>query len=155
MIFTYQASEGPRSLEIELRDGQLKVGEESYPCDGRFVWIDGRRIPFWTQREGESIHVWLDGEAFTFEVPDPRRRRTEATSAGAASGLIKAQMPGKILSLAVKAGDQVAKGQNLLVMESMKMELALDASLSGTVTSVDVEVGQMVSLGQTLVKLEA
>jgi biotin carboxyl carrier protein len=62
-------------------------------------------------------------------------------------------MPGKILSLAVKVGDTVVKGQNLLVMESMKMELALDAPLDGTVDSVDVSIGQLVAQGERLVKI--
>lgn len=154
MTFTYAGPEGPVSLELELSEGQLTVGAESYPCDGRFVWLEGRRVPFWAHRDGDQVRVWLDGEAFTFSVPDPRQRRAATAAAGEASGVVKAQMPGKILTLAVKPGDSVSKGQNLLVMESMKMELALNAPLDGTVAAVDVQVGDMVNLGQALVKLE-
>lgn len=155
MTFSYETADGEKRLEFDLAKDVLRIGDESYPCDGRFVWLDGRRVPFWTHRERETVSVWLDGEAFTFSVRDPRKRSTAKTEDGAASGQVKAQMPGKVLSLAVKPGDTVVKGQNLLVMESMKMELALNAPLDGVVETVAVDIGQMVSLGQILVALQA
>lgn len=155
MTFSYETADGEKRLEFELAKDVLRIGDESYPCDGRFVWLDGRRVPFWTHRERETVSVWLDGEAFTFSIRDPRKRSASTAEDGVTSGQVKAQMPGKILSLAVKPGDAVKKGQNLLVMESMKMELALNAPTDGLVETVAVEVGQMVSLGQVLVALKA
>ena len=155
MTFSYQTADGEKRLEFDLSKNMLRIADESYPCDGRFVWLEGRRVPFWTHRDGETVSVWIDGEAFTFTVRDPRKRSTAKAEDGEASGQVKAQMPGKILSLAVKPGDAVTKGQNLLVMESMKMELALNAPLDGIVETVAVDIGQMVSHGQVLVTLQA
>ena len=155
MTFTYETADGGARLEFELSESVLRIEGESYSCDGRSVWLDGRRVPFWTHRDGDTLQVWLDGEAFTFKVRDPRKRSAATADAGTASGQVKAQMPGKILSLAVRPGDSVTKGQNLLVMESMKMELALNAPLDGVVETVPVVAGQMVSLGQILVSLKA
>jgi acetyl/propionyl-CoA carboxylase alpha subunit len=151
--FTYQTSEGESKVEFELSGGKLTVGGQAYECDGRSVWVAGRRIPFWTYQHGDKVSVWLDGEVFSFTHRDPRQRTNESATAGDSGGLVSAQMPGKILSLAVKVGDTVVKGQNLLVMESMKMELALDAPLDGTVDSVDVSIGQLVAQGERLVKI--
>ena len=67
---------------------------------------------------------------------------------------MKAQMPGKVLQVSVKVGDAVEAGANLLLMESMKMELAMDAPVAGVVTKVEVSPEQMVSQGDLLVEIE-
>lgn len=152
--FTHLTAEGEESVAFDLVDGQLLVDGQSYRCDGKSVWLEGRRVPFWTHQRGDKVSVWLDGEVFRFTAKDPRQRSQAGGATAPSSGLVAAQMPGKILSLAVKVGDQVKAGQNLLVMESMKMELALDAPLEGTVASVAISVGQMVAQGDELVRLE-
>jgi biotin carboxyl carrier protein len=151
--FIHQTSEAEQSVSYDYTAGKLTVEGQVYDCDGRSVWVDGKRIPFWTHREGDKISVWLDGEVTTFAHKDPRQRQANSTSV-LSTGAVRAQMPGKILSLAVKAGDIVVKGQNLLVMESMKMELSLEAPIDGRVESVDVDVDQMVSLGQQLINID-
>lgn len=155
-VFAYETPEGESPVEFEFADNQLTVGGKTYPCDGRCVWIAGRRTPFWAYRAGDKVSVWLDGEVFTFTHRDPRRREGAGASAmGASSNQVQAQMPGKILLLAVRPGQKVSQGQNLLVMESMKMELALDASRDGEVEAVEVAVGQLVTQGQLLIRLKA
>jgi propionyl-CoA carboxylase alpha chain/3-methylcrotonyl-CoA carboxylase alpha subunit len=80
-------------------------------------------------------------------------------SAGAAEeggdGAVISPMPGKIVSVSVKAGDTVTKGQTLLVLEAMKMEHALAAPFDGVVAELSAEAGGQVSEGVVLVKLEA
>lgn len=64
-----------------------------------------------------------------------------------------APMPGTIVSIAVKAGDQVKKGQVLLVLEAMKMENEIVASRDAQVVSVNVSKGDMVNAGDALVQI--
>ncbi|MGP1275054.1 MAG: ATP-binding protein, partial [Caulobacterales bacterium] len=66
---------------------------------------------------------------------------------------IKAPMPGKVLSLSVKPGDTVSKGQTLAVMEAMKMEMALTAPRDGVIDAVNASEGQQVNEGDVLVAL--
>lgn len=154
--FQYSVNDEKTSVEFayDRNSGTLVVGDRSYSCDGRSVIVDGRRIPFWVNRSQDSVQVWLDGTVHSFAVEDPRRRSSGGSSSGGGGGRVKAQMPGKILQVTVKPGDIVAVGANLLIMESMKMELALDASVAGTVVSVKVEPNQMVSQGELLVEIE-
>ena len=56
-----------------------------------------------------------------------------------AGGAVKAPMPGKVLSVNVKAGDRVTKGQTLVVLEAMKMEQSLTAPRDGVVEAANVE----------------
>ncbi len=154
--FTYQTPQDESTtVEFELTDGELRLGELRFPCDGKAVWLDGRRVPFAVSRHKELLSVWLDGEVYSFTSHNPRQRSSGAGHAGSGSGSVTAQMPGKILSLAVQVGDTVSAGQNLLIMESMKMELALNAPIDGTVESVEVSVGQMVAQGDLLVGIAA
>ncbi len=66
---------------------------------------------------------------------------------------IKAPMPGTILSLGVKQGDQVKKGQVLLILEAMKMENEILAPRDGKVAALAVQAGQTVETGALLCTL--
>ncbi|GET33920.1 acetyl-CoA carboxylase biotin carboxyl carrier protein subunit [Prolixibacter bellariivorans] len=66
---------------------------------------------------------------------------------------IKAPLPGTILSIAVKEGDTVTKGQTLMVMEAMKMENSIMAEADGTVAAVKVSAGQSVLQDDVLVEI--
>ena len=70
-------------------------------------------------------------------------------------GRLTAPMPGKVLSIAVKVGDAVKKGQLLAIMEAMKMEHSLHAPADGVVTEVLYAAGDQVSDGVELLKLLA
>ena len=63
---------------------------------------------------------------------------------------VKAEMPGVVLRLLASPGDQVGQGDGLLVLEAMKMEVAINTPVGGTVASFDVAVGEQVTTGQTL-----
>ncbi len=67
---------------------------------------------------------------------------------------VKSDMAGTVLELKVKAGDTVKSGQELLVMESMKMEVPVVSPQNGKVTSVAKNVGDFVNEGETLLELE-
>ncbi len=74
--------------------------------------------------------------------------------AGANGGLeITSPMPGTILSVEVKAGQAVAAGQVVCVLEAMKMKNPIRATVAGTVAEVLVQPGQTVAYGDLLVKL--
>ncbi len=74
-----------------------------------------------------------------------------ATGAGAA---INAPMPGTILDVKVSVGDQVKKGQVLMILEAMKMENEIMAPADGTVTSVGVTKGTAVESGTALCTIQ-
>ena len=76
------------------------------------------------------------------------------TAASAASGSLQAPMPGTVLRVMVAVGDQVRAGQELVVIEAMKMELAVTAPRDGRVQTVSATVGAQVARNQTLVALD-
>ena len=66
---------------------------------------------------------------------------------------IKAQMAGTVFEVAVKEGDTVVKGQTLVILESMKMEIPHEAELDGVVRSVVVAEGDFVEEADVLIEL--
>jgi 3-methylcrotonyl-CoA carboxylase alpha subunit len=77
-----------------------------------------------------------------------------AGGADASDGAILSPMPGRIISVAVAAGDTVTKGQKLLTLEAMKMEHSLVAPFDGTIAEFNASEGTQVSEGALLAKIE-
>ncbi len=82
----------------------------------------------------------------------PPTTKSSSTAAGDA-GSIHAPLPGLILEVMVKEGDTVKAGQNIMVMEAMKMENQVQAPHDGTVTKVVVQKGDSVAEGDLLANI--
>jgi biotin carboxyl carrier protein len=85
------------------------------------------------------------------ETPPPAPVRKAAGGAGS----LCAPMPGVILAVAVKAGDSVARGQEIAVLEAMKMQNVIRSPRDGTIAEVCVAAGQAVGHGDAIVHFEA
>ena len=100
----------------------------------------------------------LEGEAAKAPAPAPAAAPAASAPAPAAapaagSKSIDAPMPGNIISVNVKPGQAVKKGDVLLILEAMKMENEIMAPADGTVAAVNVAAGQTVQSGQQLLTL--
>lgn len=82
-----------------------------------------------------------------------RPKLTERPGKDLGFNTIKAPLPGIILEITVKVGDEVKSGQSVLKMEAMKMENDIHASVSGKVDEIFVKVGEPVLEGAPLVKI--
>jgi 3-methylcrotonyl-CoA carboxylase alpha subunit len=103
-------------------------------------------------RRGEELMIFMDGAAHGLTVPDPLDAAHHEHAAG---DHIVAPMPGRIISISAMSGGRVAKGEALIVMEAMKMELTLTAPRDGAIGAIGVAVGDQVSEGTTLLSLAA
>ena len=111
-------------------------------------------------RRGEGrgqYAIWSDDHRFEVEALDERRRAIQDMTGAAAANVgpapLLAPMPGLVVRVNVKPGDQVEAGQPLVVMEAMKMENELRSTSAGTVKSVRAEPGAAVEQGAVLVEL--
>ncbi len=88
-----------------------------------------------------------------FEPQESATVKTNKPSAKAAAGLIKAPLPGVIIEVKAKEGDEVKIGDKLLVMEAMKMENNINADREGKIVSVKIKQGDSVLEGDVLVEI--
>jgi 3-methylcrotonyl-CoA carboxylase alpha subunit len=95
-------------------------------------------------------HVWLDGQHFDFVHEDPRSKEF---SASASRGGLTTPLPGVVAAVAVTAGQVVAAGDVLMVIEAMKMEHTITAPYAGTVESLHFARGDRVPEGSALLEL--
>jgi acetyl/propionyl-CoA carboxylase alpha subunit len=121
------------------------------PCDkGITFMLDGIEHRAETRSDSAGWVTFDNGDAWRLEAPNP----DAAADEGAASSIVVAPMPGKVLSVTAKAGQSVTKGEALIVLEAMKMEHSLNAPKDGVIANVSVSTGDQVSDGDVLVRFE-
>ena len=118
---------------------------------GLRITLDGHESAGTVVLHADRAHVFTDAGSHALELYDPLTHSQDTQ--GEHGGGLTAPMPGKIISISVKAGDTVEKGQPLLVMEAMKMEHTISAPADGKVTEVFYAVGDQVTEGAELVAI--
>ena len=152
---------GDQAIDIDVQDagGQARatvdgqaLGLQVEPlAPGTFVFRQGdRRETFHCVRDGDTVHLFWGGRVYRLEEETERSRGSHRHVGGG----LEAPMPGKVIAVKVAPGDTVGRGDELVVVEAMKMENAVRAPQAGRVKSVSARVGDMVSPGVVLVELE-
>ncbi|HLL55951.1 MAG TPA: biotin/lipoyl-containing protein [Myxococcaceae bacterium] len=119
--------------------------------------IDGESYGVEFEEVGDEVAVLVKGQITRVDVADERRLRMRAATAGfSAEGkqVINAPMPGKVVKVLVKVGDEVKEGQGLVVVEAMKMENELKSPKAGKVTELFAKEGSTVENNAKLVVVE-
>ncbi len=111
--------------------------------------VNGKTFEVWP--EGSSARPLPAAKTAPASPPRPAARPT-ADAVSAAGPVVHAPIPGVITSVAVRPGDSVTVGQELCVLEAMKMKNAIRASRPGTVAAVHVAPGQHVKHNDPLVE---
>ena len=112
-------------------------------------WIDGAPVAAEVARGPGAVHVFW-GNTYSFAVPDP----LDVAGTASVAGAVEAPMPGLVKTVFVAAGETVAAGDRLAVLEAMKMEHTLRAPRDGVVAKVLAAAGAQVEAGAALVRLE-
>jgi acetyl/propionyl-CoA carboxylase alpha subunit len=138
--------------------------EGDFAGDVRFEAVDGRVVVHAPGGQRYGGRATLDSHGVAVEIagatyrllfaPAPSLETTGASGSAGAAGSITAPMPGKILKIAVAAGDAVSERDLLVVLEAMKMEHRIEATAGGTVKRIAVTPGALVASGATLLEIE-
>ncbi len=163
---------------IDGNEYEVAAGHDAVVVDGREypVAVD-RKAGFMTvtvgdrpihvmpgERDGDDTLVLVDSRVYRVRTEGrarPQRAAVTAPKAPPAArgplppGGVGAPMTGRVLRIAVEAGQAVGEGDLLLVLEAMKMENEIRAAHAGRVAQVAVEAGQRVQQGGLLVVVEA
>jgi 3-methylcrotonyl-CoA carboxylase alpha subunit len=138
-----------------ILDGDLAGTIEARREGGEIeISFGGERRRGRASRNGDEIVVAIDERSYVLRRAQPLAVHTDAAGAGTGGdGTVAAPMPGRVVRVAVAAGDAVEPHQLLVVLEAMKMEHRIEASLAATVRAVLVDEGAIVAGGTPLVEL--
>lgn len=159
-----KASIGKQTLEMSKNNGQwapegqtdIQVAEIS--GNRLLILVNGKPFTAYAEKldkEEKTVTVQLNGKSIVVKITEPLDELLHSMGMDQSSAKkvkdLKAPMPGLVLSIPVKEGDTIAKGDKLVVLEAMKMENVLKAPGDGVVAKVLVKPGDAVNKNQKLI----
>jgi len=154
-VSTINLRHGDREWSATLADGRVKVGDAAFTVehvgDGVYRVITDKGQQTVAVAGPGRPWVFVDGVAAQLEVETGARARA---SRRPGSHDLTSPMPATVLRVAVDAGASVSKGDTLLVLEAMKMELPIRAPADGVVKAVHCAAGDLVRPGVPLLDFE-
>ena len=142
-----------------MKEYKFKIGDKDYAATV-------------AEHEDGTLEVTVDGKIYNVELPERKKAPVPVVKPAvvqaapvastpvaakpannAGSNAVIAPLNGKITQILVKAGDTIAAGDTVCMLEAMKMENSITAEFGGTVKAVLVNVGDQVDGGQALVEL--
>lgn len=139
---SYRATVGDQTVEVEIIRADSRQLE---------LLVDNQRVMAYVSSDGAKRWVTVNGQTLMLTKSSSAKRRGAGHDHG--SGLI-APMPGLVRSVSVVEAKAVRKGQTLLVLEAMKMEIRIQAPKDGMVKKLLVKQGQTVEREQVLIEIE-
>lgn len=139
----YRATLGEKTVEVQLlraEAGQLDM------------LIDGAPVSALVSQDGAKRWVTINGQ--TLVLTKASRMRKNAGHDEHSAGQLLAPMPGQVRAVQTAPDQPVSKGQTLLIVEAMKMEIKVIAPFDGRVKALLVKVGQTVDKEQLLIEIE-
>ena len=138
----YLVTIGPRTHEVVA---------DRMPTGGVRFTLGGRTFVADTAPCGKLLQVRVAGHTYLLE---PSQGRAKVGGDAQAGKVIEAPMTGTVTKVLVSQGQQVEKGQTLVVLTAMKMEHKLNAGIAGKVVELAAKEGAIVDFGVLLVRLE-
>ncbi len=136
--------------DIPPWDGELESPEENEPRHTVVVEVSGKRLEVSLP---DRIAVAPTKIGRPAAAPPSRRSHATTVNAGASGDAVKAPMQATIVKVAVEEGQQVVKGDLVVVLEAMKMEQPLQAHKDGVIGAIDAAPGTTVSAGHQLLTI--
>ena len=162
----YIATIDDRSFEIDINEeGEIIADGKRLSVDFQSVadqpvysmLLDGESFEANVFLRDKEVEVLLRGRLFLIDVEDERQRRLRETASIEldleGEFMLTDPMPGMVVAVPVELGQNVEKGDNLIILESMKMQNELKAPREGEVSSIRVGPGDSVDQNQTLLTL--
>jgi len=151
-------------IDLDERDGRLtaRIGDRAYeldverPEDGAYLLFVGEEVyeaRVWAEETG-TLRIKLRDRIYQAKIVDRKHRRGAAEQGAEGQQQLTAPMPGKVVRVLCAAGDEVAAGQGVVVVEAMKMQNEIKSPKAGRVAEVRVSEGATVTANQVLAVVE-
>lgn len=165
MEFEFLVNDVLQKIMLEKKEGVFSFsdGENTLEADIQYVspheisvLIGNRSYRVFLTKDKDRRFFWIEGKSFIVEEPAEKaagfKEGEERTSEGTI--LIKAPMPGKVIKVCVSEKEAVHKNQTLAIVEAMKMENEIKASVDGTIKVIHVSADDLVDSEKPLIELD-
>ena len=146
---------GSEEFRTAVHGSEVRIGDRRVrfirQADGSLRFPDRPGGSAWTLSTKGGISVFLDGHVYEFEIEREGGRRR---AGGRHHGSLTAPMPATVRRIEVSLGQRVERGDTLIVLEAMKMELPVKAPGAGSVQSIHCHEGDLVQPGAPLIELD-
>ncbi|MBI4337053.1 MAG: biotin/lipoyl-binding protein [Chloroflexi bacterium] len=133
----------PQKFRLKVGDRWFDVEVHRGPGQQLQVLVDGQPVEVQVEGQGAKPQVSPGTAGSPVRAPAPPAERE-----------IRSPMPGRVVAVSVRPGARVNSGDEVCVLEAMKMEQSIRVASAGTVKAVHIEPGQNVSAGDLLVEIE-
>jgi len=140
--------DGRYLLDIDGKHHAVAIARDGN--DGQRLIVDGIATDTMIAIDGNTIHIHLDGRHFELRYLEPVELYADHSGASA-DDVVTAPMPGVVVAVHTAPGARVARGDTLMVIESMKLETAIKAWRDGTVETIHVPEGRTFERSAALV----
>jgi biotin carboxyl carrier protein len=137
---------------VRVNDSQFIVSQRGQAIDVTHASNDAPAARAFVATAGDVTWVSIDGEVFTIDIEDAQRTARRPRSA-AGEGL-SAPMPATVIRVLAEPGREVKRGETLLLLEAMKMELPVRSPRDATVVAIKCREGELVQPGVPLLELD-
>jgi len=166
---TFIGTLGEQSYTVEIEETgksvyRVSVDGNEFVVDGKktgrtnySLIVDNRSFEIEVDNHNDEYRVLVDGRSYRINLVDERRLRVGGSqSATQLQGRqrVSVPMPGKVIAVLVAEGDQVEKGQGLVIVEAMKMENEVRSPIAGEVKEIKIKAGETVEGGALLLIVE-
>jgi len=164
----YTLSSGNRKFSFSLPlKNTIKIGKRSYEVKlkhdekyGTYILWKNRKFPVEIIRSRQNRYEILFNDiSYTFTVETPfslqRKKFLDKNKGKADKEIVKAPMPGKIIDVLVREGNQVLRGESLVILEAMKMQNEILSPINGTVLKIEARANTNVMKDDILVEIKS
>lgn len=146
-----------KELKLEIEGKEYTVNINEFGPNEAVITVNDKTYKVGLKDLGEQIaveNVRLNTPAVSSQGPAVSAPAAESSGTASGSAQVLAPLPGLIVNVLVKVGDQVKEGQKIMVMEAMKMENDINSGINGTVKTLNVKTGDNISEGDILAVIE-
>lgn len=137
-------------FQVKIQNKNFNVTIENIDCNPIIADVDGEQVEVWLDEEKETIAATTS----TKEITSKNESTPQPTAVENTSRDIKAPIPGVIIDILVKPGEEVTIGQEVCILEAMKMKNSIRANRKGTVEDILVKPNDQVAHNQVLIQFK-
>ena len=145
-----------KEIKLDINGKEYTVKIREFGSKEATLEVNGKKYVVGLKDLGKELNLGSVHEVLTpLATSDPIQSAPKAnTPSTGGSGEVLSPLPGLILNVMVNVGDKVTNGQNIMVMEAMKMENDIAATKDGVIKSINVKNGDNISEGDILAIIE-